>query len=795
MKQDSRFRLLALTFFVSACLPLVKAEKMGDPIPGYTLRDGIYRPNEPYVEGEPRITGLQLPFPAMKSLQENPITPAKVKLGKLLFFDPILSADNTISCAHCHHPDHGFSDGRTTSMGFRAKGFGVDRTGGDALPRHAPSIWNAAYNPTQFWDGRAKDLEQQAEGPMQDTHEMNENADNLVKELRAIPEYVRLFQESFGGAAEAAVTFRNVTKAIATFERTILTFNSKYDRYANGDSAALNESEKRGLQLFRSLKTRCFECHSFPTFSDGSFRVIGVPDSEGQARDLGRAKVPGQGPEGAFKVPTLRNVELSAPYMHNGQFATLEEVIDFYAKGGGHQFPNQTLAIDDKIGTFDITPQEKSNLVSFLKALTDTSLLPEAPTKVPSGLPVLPVKSKPIPVPKALLASANPHDASIAPASHSRLLEEQSPVVAAQAKADPNGPTPAPKPQPRATTPLPPKVFKVMAGQSIQAAVDRAPHGSRIEVYPGLYHQSVMVDKVGISLIGIQVNGERAILDGQNKLGDAVQGSGANFLIQGFHIRNYTGNGVMNNKTSKVTYRDLIVENPGLYAIYPVECVGVLVEGCIVSGAKDAGIYVGQSRQIIVRNNEVFHNVAGIEIENSVQALVANNSAHHNTAGILVFVLPNNPSKVGTHTRVVNNRSWENNLANFAKKGTTVSFLPPGLGIFIMAADHTEVTQNQIFGNDSQGLHVMSFLSSAAAPKTKIQLDIEPNSDNNLIHNNSYRDNGRRPAQSYRDANISGGDIVWDGTGIGNGWREAAGLRTYPLKLPVVSGLQRVNFH
>src|SRR2546428_10664016 len=126
--------------------------------------------------------------------------------------------------------------------------------------------------------------------------------------------------------------------------------------------------------------------------------------------------------------------------------------------------------------------------------------------------------------------------------------------------------------------------------------------------------------------------------------------------MEGFSIRDYTGNGVVNHRASQVTYRDLIVENPGLYAVYPVECTGVLVEGCVVSGAKDAGIYVGQSRDIVVRNNEVFHNVAGIEIEKSVRALVANNSAHHNTAGILGVLLANNPSKIASHTPVVQKR-------------------------------------------------------------------------------------------------------------------------------------------
>src|SRR6266571_2032066 len=369
MKNKAWLGLVIATAVFLASARSGSAETPGAPIRGYTFRDGAYQPNEPWREGQPRATGLQQAFPRMKSIEENPITPAKVSLGKLLYFDPILSGDNTISCAHCHHPDFGFSDGRKTSMGLHGQGVGPERTGGDVLARAAPVIWNAAYNPIQFWDGRAKDLEQQAEGPIQDAHGMNQNADELVKELLQIPKYVQLFQATFGGKPEEAVTFRNVTKAIATFERTLLSFNSKFDRYAAGDSYALGDSEKRGLQLFRSLKTRCFECHAITNFSDGSFRVNGVQDLEGQTHDLGRAKVPGQGPEGAFKVPTLRNVALSGPYMHNGRFATLEEVIAFYSKGGGHQFPNQSLAIDDKIGTFDITAGETADLVAFLKAL------------------------------------------------------------------------------------------------------------------------------------------------------------------------------------------------------------------------------------------------------------------------------------------------------------------------------------------------------------------------------------------------------------------------------------------
>ncbi len=766
----------------------------GKPISGFRFVNGVYVPNESYVEGQTRATGLQQAFPAMKSLAENPMTPEKVELGKLLYFDPVLSGENTISCAHCHHPDYGFTDGRNTSMGKGGKGVGPERNGGDVLKRGAPTIWNSAYSPLQFWDGRAKDLEQQAEGPIQDAHEMAQNADELIKELKGIPEYVQLFQKTFGGSADEAVTFRHVTLAIAAFERTLLSFNSKYDRYAAGDSGALNEQEKRGLALFRSLKTRCFECHTLPNFSDGSFRVIGVPDEA--EHDPGRAKVPGQGPDGAFKIPTLRNVALTAPYMHTGRFKTLEEVIDFYSKGGGRQFEKQIPGIDDKIGKFDITPAEVSDLVAFLNALTDTSLQPEPPVKVPSGLPVVEVKTKAIPAPPLTqIASASVPTSSITPSS-SALSEAPSALQAARqaafARFSPG--TQGPGTQGIVPSRLHPRsrsvsaTLRVMPGQSIQAALDRSQFGDRVEVMPGVYHQTVAMDRDGIEVAGLVVNGERAVLDGQNALADAVQGTGNDCALEGFVIRNYTGNGVVFNKANNVVFRDLVVENSGLYAVYPVECKGVLIEECVVSGAKDAGIYVGQSRDIIVRNNEVFHNVAGLEIENSVNALVTNNSAHHNTGGILVFLLPAGASKVGSHCRVIGNRVWENNTANFAKPGSIVSYLPPGTGMLVMAADNTEVTGNQIYGNNSSGITLMSFLTSASASKEKYELDIEPNSDNNLIHDNSYRDNGKNPAPLLKAMGVPGADLTWDGTGVGNGWREQAGVKTYPEKLPDQSG-------
>jgi len=775
------------------------------PIPGFKIVGGKYVPNEPFVEGQARVTGLQQPFPKMRSLDTNPMTPEKVELGKLLYFDPILSGTNEVSCATCHHPDFGFSDGRKTSMGVGGTGLGPDRTGGDVIARNAPTIWNAAYNSHQFWDGRAADLEQQAEGPIQNPHEMNQKPAELVTELKAIPEYVELFKKVFPDAGEDAVNFRNVTLAIGAFERTILSFNSKFDRYAAGDTNAMNEQERRGLALYRSLKTRCFECHTLPNFTDGTFRVIGVKEEDGTYNE-GRAGVPGQGPKGAFKIPTLRNVALNAPYMHNGSIATLEEVVKFYAEGAGRKEEHQIENIDDKIGTFDMTDGETADLVAFMHALTDTSLQPEPPAKVPSGLPVLPVKTKAEVQPERVLGSAAPAAAPVvaAPASGGRNYPgagKPSPLGMARgsralASGGP-GEIIASRNRARmaalASTKAAAATFTVMPGQSIQAAVDRASAGDLIQVHPGVYNQVVSVDKDGITLEGLVINGERAILDGQGTLPDAVLGSGSDFTIEGFHIRHFSGNGIVVNKARNVVFRNLIAEDAGLYAVYPVECDGVLVEGCVVSGTSDAGIYVGQSRNIVVRNNEVFNNVAGIEIENSVNALVENNSAHHNTGGILVFLLPSGASKVSDQCRVVNNRVWDNNHVNFAKPGTSVSFLPQGTGMLIMGADNVEVTKNEIYGNDTIGISVMSFLSSGSASKEKFELDIEPNCDNVLIYGNQFRDNGKNPHERYVKRGVLGADLYWDGTGNGNGWREP-GRKSFPEQLPGTSGMKPIDY-
>jgi cytochrome c peroxidase len=780
-----------LSFLIPGYVPAQEGQRATE-VPGWLQQNGAWRPAEPYVAGNPRATGLQSPFPAMRSLDKNPMTPEKVALGKLLFFDPILSGANTISCAHCHHPDHGFSDGRKLSMGFGGTGVGPERRDGDILARGSPSLWNAAYNKWQFWDGRADDLEAQAAGPITNEHEMGEKPEGLEKELRAVPEYVALFQKAFGGGPNEATSFANVTRAVAAFERTLLSFNSRFDRYAAGDLSALNEQERTGMKLFRSLNTRCFECHNFPTFADDTFRIIGVPEKG--AHDRGRASVPNEGPDGAFKTPSLRNIALTAPYMHNGAFDTLEEVIKFYGKGGGRGEPNPPPGIDDKIGKFDITDAEVADLVAFLKALTDTSLQPDPPPRVPSGLPVVPVKTKATPAPPPISLASGTRSAKASPGTSS-VSQPNVASAAGEASAPLTGysggnmqriPGPLVADSVAKNNRLGPggvtATFTVGPGQSIQAAVDRCKPGDRVEIEPGVYHQSVVVDTDGITLIGLSRQGERPVLDGGGTLADAVQGSGTDFTIEGLTVRRYKGNGIMVSKAQRVVFRDLVVDDTGLYGVYPVQCTDVLVERCTVSGINDAAIYVGNSRDIVVRNNEVFNNVAGIEIENSVGCIVTNNSAHHNSTGILVFVLPNNPSKVGSDSRVINNRVWANNHKNFGKPGTIVANLPTGVGILVMAADRTDVTKNWVAENDSYGIAVVG-LGSAQLP-TQHKLDVEPNSDHTTIWANEYQSNGHRPHPTFTELlKASGGDLFWDGSGSGNAWRESPELKAFPEHL------------
>lgn len=314
---------------------------------------------------------LRTEFPVMAVPADNPTTPPKVELGRQLFYDPVLSASNAMSCATCHHPDQGFSNGAPVS---------TPRPGAPA--RNVSTIWNAGFSRFLLWDGRMTSLEEQAELPLTLPNEMAETPDKLEQKLRAIPAYVELFDQAFGGGAKA-VTFDNVKRALAAFERTLVSDDSPFDRYVAGDANALTPQQQRGLALFFSDRTHCAECHQPPIFASETFRVVGV-----DSQDPGRAGVSEQGLPGAFKVPTLRNIAQTAPYMHNGSLATLDEVVRFYAGGAGRA--RGVDKVDPLLKGFELSAEEQADLVAFLHALTDESKLPPAPDQALSGLPVVP---------------------------------------------------------------------------------------------------------------------------------------------------------------------------------------------------------------------------------------------------------------------------------------------------------------------------------------------------------------------------------------------------------------------
>ena len=335
----------------------------------------------------PFYAGFNRNLPDTNTPPDNPITPEKVALGRFLFFDPILSRNNDMSCSTCHHPDLGFSDGRKTGMGAGGSGYSTDRTGGFEFSRNTMSHWNVVFNTAFLWNGGAGSLEEVAAATIVAHEEFDSEPDQVFVDLKEIPEYVRLFDAAFGGGAEE-ITYANIVRAITAFQRTLISLNSPYDRYIAGDFDALTPQQRRGLMLFKSARMRCNDCHWAPTFSDDDFSVTGVPPLPGTVYDPGRAGVDPEGKDKGFKAPTLRNIVLTAPYMHNGIFATLEEVIDFYAQGGGRVDGVQN--VDVPVQGFEISDSEKADLIAFLYALTDENALPEIPTSVPSGLPVVP---------------------------------------------------------------------------------------------------------------------------------------------------------------------------------------------------------------------------------------------------------------------------------------------------------------------------------------------------------------------------------------------------------------------
>lgn len=363
--------------------------------PGFELMDNnICKLRTPYQQYEstegndPGVGGLKTPLPAVR----DGFTPQQIDLGRYLFFDPVLSKDGTVSCASCHQPDKGFSDGLKTSVGINNA----------PLKRSAPSLWNVAFYKKLFWDARATSLETQMTGPLYAEEEMGTTREQLLETLNRIESYRHLFNQAFPSGTSNDIELNEIYTAIAAFESSLISLNSRYDQYAHGYHEALNKEEIEGLNIFRSFVARCAECHTPPLFTNQQVAVIGLAEPDGKPLDPGAQQTFHDASlRGAFKVPSLRNIDRTAPYTHAGRFASLREMIAFYSAGRGHEVPkNERLHIHWHIWEPQLTSYEMDRLVDFLGTLTDESFTPRVPKMLPSGISV------DQPLPQTTLSSA-----------------------------------------------------------------------------------------------------------------------------------------------------------------------------------------------------------------------------------------------------------------------------------------------------------------------------------------------------------------------------------------------------
>lgn len=305
-------------------------------------------------------------LPAVPIPADNSQTPVKIELGKKLFFDPRLSGDGNMSCASCHNPLFGWSDGLPTAKGSKSK----------VLGRATPTITNSAYNSLQMWDGRKKSLEDQAIGPMLSTAEMNMDISAAIEFLKSNVEYKKYFEKAF---PNEGINQETLAKALASFERTVVSNQSPFDRWIKGDKKALTKKQIKGFKLFVDPeKGNCAVCHSAPNFTDNGFHNIGLASYQVEMPDMGRYAIKPIGIlKGAFKTPTLRDIEYTAPYFHDGSAETLHDVVVHYA-GGGESPKN----LDPNMKKLDLSPKEIDAIVEFMKSLSSPQaefLLPIIP--------------------------------------------------------------------------------------------------------------------------------------------------------------------------------------------------------------------------------------------------------------------------------------------------------------------------------------------------------------------------------------------------------------------------------
>jgi cytochrome c peroxidase len=354
------------------------------------------------IKADPgRISALPLTY---KDPADNPSTKEKTELGRLLFYDPVLSGKKDVSCASCHHPEFGYAESIELSIGVNGRGLGENRKfiSPNNIPftkRNSQTLLNVAFNgitengnylpsdAPMFWDLRAKSLEQQALHPIKQLEEMRghdyseqEIIDVVIKRLNAVPEYRNLFTKAFND--KDAITSENLGKALACFQRSLLANNSRFDRYMRGDNTAMGSSELDGMKLF--MDAGCARCHNGPMFSDFKAHVMGVKENEKLTiTDSGLNKT------FAFRTPTLRNLKFTRPYMHNGKIQTLNNVLEFYEDLHGKEPPDPNVSsdqIDSLAKMIKLEFKDISSIVEFLNALNDDKFDKKIPGRVPSGL-------------------------------------------------------------------------------------------------------------------------------------------------------------------------------------------------------------------------------------------------------------------------------------------------------------------------------------------------------------------------------------------------------------------------
>lgn len=372
-------RKLAI-FLLLAVFGLVQCKKddpepVIPPAPKGDLEDIPYNPT-PYTIMKPAH------FPEVPVPADNPMTLEGVQLGRRLFYDPVLSGDSSMSCSSCHHAELSFSDGRTVAIG-------IDSINGR---RNAMSLLNVAYNQTGlFWDGRSPTLEDQALHPVEDVIELHATWAQVVAKLQAHPVYPEMFRKAFGIKDRIEITKDIVGKALAQFERILISSGkSRYDKFKLGDQDALSDDEKAGFLMFfdqgaqYSLPdAQCFHCHSGDVLINGGGYFNNGLDSVASLNnylDKGRGEVTGKySDNGKFRAPSLRNITMTGPYMHDGRFKTLEEVIDHYGDGAGTGVENEDpfiSAIGTKVGSkYYLTAEQKANILKFLQALNDPDFI------------------------------------------------------------------------------------------------------------------------------------------------------------------------------------------------------------------------------------------------------------------------------------------------------------------------------------------------------------------------------------------------------------------------------------